>query len=68
MSSSIKTFAVSLSPEMAPTSTVVIYSVAREGEVVVDSLTFPVNGISKNNVNIYIFVQCIASLHFLIFS
>ncbi|GFS99779.1 CD109 antigen [Nephila pilipes] len=52
MSSSIKTFAVSLSPEMAPTSTVVIYSVAREGEVVVDSLTFPVDGISRNNFTV----------------
>lgn len=55
MLSSIKTFAVSLSPEMAPTATVVIYSVAREGEVVVDSLTFPVNGISTNNVNLSLY-------------
>ncbi|GIZ00393.1 CD109 antigen [Caerostris extrusa] len=52
MSASIKTFAVSLSPEMAPTSTIVVYSVAREGEVVVDSLTFPVDGISKNNFTV----------------
>ncbi|KAF8787021.1 CD109 antigen-like [Argiope bruennichi] len=52
MSSSIKTFAVSLSPEMAPTSTIVVYSVAREGEVVVDSLTFPVDGISRNNFTV----------------
>ncbi|XP_035209732.1 CD109 antigen-like, partial [Stegodyphus dumicola] len=52
MTSSIKTFAISLSPEMAPTSTVVIYNVAREGEVVVDSLTFPVDGISRNNFTV----------------
>nr|XP_042903885.1 CD109 antigen isoform X1 [Parasteatoda tepidariorum]XP_042903886.1 CD109 antigen isoform X2 [Parasteatoda tepidariorum]XP_042903887.1 CD109 antigen isoform X3 [Parasteatoda tepidariorum] len=52
MTSSIKTFAISLSPQMAPTSTVVIYSVAREGEVILDSLTFPVDGIKRNNFTV----------------
>jgi len=52
MSSSIKTFAVSLSPEMAPSSTIVIYDIARGGDVTVDSLTFPVDGISRNNFTV----------------
>ncbi|XP_013776899.1 CD109 antigen-like isoform X2 [Limulus polyphemus] len=52
MSSSIKTFAVALSPEMAPSATVVVYDIAREGEVIVDSLTFPVDGVSRNNFTI----------------
>ncbi|CAG2105524.1 unnamed protein product [Medioppia subpectinata] len=52
MSSSIKTFAVSLSPEMAPTATIVIYDIARGSEVVADSLTFPVDGISRNNFTV----------------
>jgi hypothetical protein len=52
MTSSIKTFAVSLSPEMAPTSTILIYDIARGGEVITDSLTFPVDGISRNNFTV----------------
>lgn len=52
MSSSIKTFAVSLSPEMAPSSTIVVYDIARGGDVTVDSLTFPVDGISRNNFSV----------------
>ena len=52
MTSSIKTFAVSLSPEMAPTSTILIYDIARGGEVVADALTFPVDGISRNNFTV----------------
>lgn len=52
MSSSIKTFAVSLSAEMAPSSSIVIYDIARGGDVTVDSLTFPVDGISRNNFSV----------------
>lgn len=52
MSSSIKTFAVSLSPEMAPSSTIVVYDIARGGDVTVDALTFPVDGISRNNFTV----------------
>jgi hypothetical protein len=52
MTSSIKTFAVSLSPEMAPSSTILIYDIARGGEVITDSLTFPVDGISRNNFTV----------------
>ena len=48
-SPSVTTLSIPLSAEMAPVSTVVIYHVAKYGEVVADSLTFPVNRISRNN-------------------
>jgi len=51
MQSTIRTFAVSLSAEMAPVATVLVYHVGRYGDIVADSLTFPVNGISRNNVS-----------------
>jgi hypothetical protein len=54
MQQTIKTFAVPLSPEMAPVATVVVYYVGRYGDVVADSLTFPVNGISRNNFTVFI--------------
>lgn len=49
--STIKTFAVTLSAEMAPAATILVYHVGKFGDVVADSLTFPVNGISRNNVS-----------------
>ncbi|XP_042896102.1 CD109 antigen isoform X6 [Parasteatoda tepidariorum] len=52
MPASIKTFAVPLSSEMAPTASIVVYDIAREGEVVADSLTFSVDGISRNNFTV----------------
>ncbi|KAI1297215.1 Antigen -like protein [Halotydeus destructor] len=52
MSSSIMTFAITLSSEMAPSSTIVIYDIARGGDVIADSLTFPVDGISRNNFTV----------------
>lgn len=55
MQSTIRTFAVSLSAEMAPVATVVVYCIERH-EVIADSLTFPVNGISRNNVGINLYV------------
>jgi len=52
MEPTVRTFSIPLSVEMAPTSTIIIYHVGRYGEVSADSLTFPVNGISRNNVSI----------------
>ncbi|KAI1297211.1 Antigen -like protein [Halotydeus destructor] len=52
MSSAIKTLAITLSPEMAPSSTIVIYDIARGGDVTADSLTFPVDGISRNKFSV----------------
>lgn len=54
MQHSITTFAIPLSPEMAPVATALVYYVGRYGEVVADSLTFPVNGISRNNFTVFI--------------
>lgn len=54
MQHSVRTFAVTLSAEMAPVATVVVYHVGRYGDVVADSLTFPVNGISRNNFTVFI--------------
>lgn len=51
MDSTIRTFAISVSPEMAPAATIVVYHVSKYMEVVTDTLTFPVNGISRNNVS-----------------
>lgn len=50
--STIRTFAVTLSAEMAPAATILVYHVGKFGDVVADSLTFPVNGISRNNVSL----------------
>lgn len=52
MQNSIRTFAITLSAEMAPAATVVVYHIDRRSEVIADSLTFPVNGVSRNNVSI----------------
>lgn len=51
-SPSVTTMSITLSAEMAPVATVVVYHVAKYGEVVADSLTFPVNGISRNNFSV----------------
>jgi len=50
MDSTIKTFAIPVSPEMAPAATIVVYHVSKYMEVVTDALTYPVNGLSRNNV------------------
>lgn len=51
MQATVRTFAIPLSPEMAPAATVLVYHVGHYGDVTADSLTFPVNGISRNNVS-----------------
>ncbi|XP_002065192.4 CD109 antigen [Drosophila willistoni] len=50
----IRTIAVVLSAEMAPMATMVVWKITPQGQVVADSLTFPVNGISRNNFTVYI--------------
>ncbi|XP_046661974.1 CD109 antigen isoform X3 [Homalodisca vitripennis] len=54
MQNTIRTFAITLSAEMAPVATVLVYNIDRRSEVVADSLTFPVNGISRNNFTVFI--------------
>lgn len=48
----IYTMAVTLSAEMAPVATIVVWHTGKYGEVTADSLTFPVNGISRNKVRV----------------
>ncbi len=48
----LKTFSFSVSSEMAPTSTIIVYDIVPGGEVVADSLTFSVDGISRNNFTV----------------
>ncbi|XP_015596122.1 CD109 antigen isoform X2 [Cephus cinctus] len=54
MQHNIRTLAIPLSPEMAPVATAVVYYVGRYGEVIADTLTFSVNGISRNNFTVFI--------------
>ncbi|XP_066601822.1 CD109 antigen [Prorops nasuta] len=54
MQHNVKTFAIPLSSEMAPVATVIVYHIGRYGDVTADSLTFPVNGISRNNFTVFI--------------
>ncbi|KAM3959264.1 macroglobulin complement-related [Aphomia sociella] len=54
MQEGVRTFAVSVSAEMAPVATVLVWSAERRGAVLADSLTFPVNGISRNNFTVFI--------------
>ncbi|XP_014293821.1 CD109 antigen [Halyomorpha halys] len=54
MKNNIRTFAVTLSAEMAPAATVLVYHIGRYGDIITDSLTFPVNGISRNNFTLFI--------------
>lgn len=54
MQEGIRTMAITLSAEMAPVSTFVVWYIGQHGTIVSDSLTFPVNGISRNNFTVYI--------------
>lgn len=47
----VSTMAIALSAEMAPMATIVVWHVGKYGDLQVDSLTFPVNGISRNKVS-----------------
>lgn len=54
MQEGVRTMAITLSAEMAPVSTIVIWNIGRRGIVTADSLTFPVNGISRNNFTVFV--------------
>lgn len=54
MTEGIRTMAITLSAEMAPVSTFVVWHIGQHGNIVSDSLTFHVNGISRNNFTVYI--------------
>lgn len=50
--SSPTTFAIPVSAEMVPTSTVLVYDISKNQEVVMDSLTFHVDGTSLHNFTV----------------
>ncbi|XP_055639451.1 CD109 antigen isoform X2 [Toxorhynchites rutilus septentrionalis] len=54
MSGGVRTMSVALSAEMAPAATIVVWHIGRYGKVIADSLTYPVNGISRNNFTVHI--------------
>lgn len=50
----VKTMSVTLSAEMAPVATMIVWNIGQFGQIVADSVTFPVNGISRNNFTVFI--------------
>lgn len=54
MEDSVATMAITLSAEMAPVASVVVWHVGKYGDVTADSLTFPVNGISRNKFTVFV--------------
>uniref|UniRef100_A0A1Q3G198 Putative alpha-macroglobulin n=1 Tax=Culex tarsalis TaxID=7177 RepID=A0A1Q3G198_CULTA len=54
ISGGVRTMSVTMSAEMAPAATIVVWHIGRYGRVIADSLTFPVNGISRNNFTVFI--------------
>lgn len=62
MSDYISTMSIPLSAEMAPVATIIVWHLGTYGEVAVDSLTFPVNGISRNKVSYYTSVYFLNSI------
>lgn len=50
--SSPTTFAVPVSAEMVPTSTIMIYDISKNNEVIMDMLTFHVDGTSQHNLTV----------------
>uniref|UniRef100_A0A182NU17 TEP1-F n=1 Tax=Anopheles dirus TaxID=7168 RepID=A0A182NU17_9DIPT len=54
MKGGVKTMGITLSAEMAPAATIVVWHIGRYGKLLADSLTFPVNGISRNNFTVFI--------------
>lgn len=50
----VRTMSVTLSAEMAPVATMVVWNIGQFGRIVADSITFPVNGISRNNFTVFI--------------
>nr|BAR45625.1 macroglobulin complement-related 1 [Scolopendra japonica] len=49
---SIKTFAVPVSSEMAPSCRIIVYHVTKDGEVLSDSLVIPIDVISRHKISL----------------
>ncbi|XP_050294787.1 CD109 antigen [Anthonomus grandis grandis] len=54
MNAHVTSMALALSAEMAPVATIVVWHVGEYGDLTVDSLTFSVNGISRNKFQVMI--------------
>jgi len=54
MTNSVTSFYVSLSTEMAPSCKIVVYHTTPDGEIVADSLTLPIKGISREELTLWI--------------
>ncbi|KAL4702373.1 hypothetical protein ACJJTC_018012, partial [Scirpophaga incertulas] len=54
MQEGVHTFAVTVSAEMAPAASVVVWAAHRRARLVADCLTFPVNGVSRNNFTVVV--------------
>lgn len=50
----VRTMSITLSAEMAPVATIVVWNIGTLGQIVADTITFPVNGISRNNFTVFI--------------
>lgn len=57
MNDFVSTMSIALSAEMAPVATMVVWHIGKYGELTVDSLTFPVNGISRNKVGYRLYIM-----------
>ncbi|XP_014674066.1 PREDICTED: CD109 antigen-like [Priapulus caudatus] len=51
MTSRMKTFEVTLSPEMAPSARIVVWHIKSDGEIIADSMNYHVDATSRNNVS-----------------
>ncbi|KAL7646788.1 UNVERIFIED_CONTAM: hypothetical protein RMT77_002043 [Armadillidium vulgare] len=51
---SVKTISIPVSSEMAPSFTIVVYYMTQENEIISDSLTVPVDSISRHKVRLHI--------------
>ncbi|XP_022654338.1 C3 and PZP-like alpha-2-macroglobulin domain-containing protein 8 isoform X2 [Varroa destructor] len=52
MTSSIRTFAITLTKDMAPRAVIIVYDLTADDKLLADSLEFPVDGIAMNKVGI----------------
>ncbi|OQR73289.1 CD109 antigen-like [Tropilaelaps mercedesae] len=52
MTSSIRTFAVTLTKDMSPRAIIVVYDLTADDKLLADSLEFPVEGVAMNKVSI----------------
>lgn len=57
MTSSIRTFAITLTKDMAPRAVIIVYDLTADDKLLADSLEFPVDGIAMNKVSSYVVIN-----------